>query len=380
MAKKMKLKMDFAVAQNSMAAALQKAGAALTSLPSEIHKVTLPIISQAQIEELEIIAPDKKHEFESLLAEITICAKELRGVYDDAQKRSEEIARKEDAFLKKSNENKIRTEEIVKLDDELKQQQIKLKKLESALLSKERDIEQRELDARSGFAAQNHAALNDLKEEIAELESKRIKIKLNIHQTEQKALDDETERSTKLIEREVQIATEQRRVQQDRSRLDAEWKELDHERTQISEDALRTAAQEIARHEEAHQTAKKRLRKVYEDWTLAEQRLEEFREFNAVLAGRPARELLDELTTEKTKRMQLENQLASNQDDQLKTENDALRRIRDELKAQLDEVHVEFADVKAQLHRLRLGVSDKESLEKEKRTLEKHNQILKCKA
>jgi peptidoglycan hydrolase CwlO-like protein len=37
---------------------------------------------------------------------------------------------------------------------------------------------------------------------------------------------------------------------------------------------------------------------------------------------------------------------------------------------------VELADAKAQLHRLRLGVSDKENLEKEKRALEKNNQIL----
>ena len=37
---------------------------------------------------------------------------------------------------------------------------------------------------------------------------------------------------------------------------------------------------------------------------------------------------------------------------------------------------MELAGGKAQLHRLRLGVSDKENLEKEKRALEKNNQIL----
>jgi MoxR-like ATPase len=72
----------------------------------------------------------------------------------------------------------------------------------------------------------------------------------------------------------------------------------------------------------------------------------------------------------------LENKIASSHDDQMQAENEVLRKLRDEQKTQLDEVHVDLADTKAQLHRLRLGVSDKESLEKEKRALEKNNQIL----
>ncbi|MDF5949255.1 hypothetical protein P4129_27340 [Pseudomonas aeruginosa] len=244
------------------------------------------------------------------------------------------------------------------------------------MADKERELEKRELDARSGFASQNVAALSDLKKEIVELESKKTEIQLGILQAEQKARDDESARASELMEREAEIANKERALQQQQRRLDAEWKELERERVQIREDALREASQEIARLTDARLRAEARLEKVYRDWTLTEQKLEQYREFSEALAGRSAREILDELAAQKRRVTQLENQIANSQDDQLQFENEALRKLRDEQKAQLDEVHLDLADAKAQLHRLRLGVSDKENLEREKRALEKNNQIL----
>ncbi|MEF8717138.1 MAG: hypothetical protein V5B44_05165 [Candidatus Accumulibacter necessarius] len=75
---------------------------------------------------------------------------------------------------------------------------------------------------------------------------------------------------------------------------------------------------------------------------MTEQKLEQYREFSEALAGRSAREILDELAAHKRRVTQLENQIANSQDDQLKSENEALRKLRDEQKAQLDEVHVGF--------------------------------------
>lgn len=239
------------------------------------------------------------------------------------------------------------------------------------MADKERELEKRELDARSGFAAQNVAALSDLKKEIVELESRKAEIQLGILQAEQKARDDESARASEVMEREAEIANKERSLQQQQRQLDAEWKELERERVQIREDSLREASQEIARLTDARLRAEARLEKVYRDWTLTEQKLEQYREFSEALAGRSAREILDELAAQKRRVTQLENQIANSQDDQLQFENEALRKLRDEQKAQLDEVHFDLADAKAQLHRLRLGVSDKENLEREKRALER---------
>ena len=367
-------------AQSAVASAWQKATAGIGSLASLVQgdasPVALPDLEKDQVSELDKLEPEKKLELERLLADISDVAKRVCDLHEDAQKRTEDLARKEEAFSRRSDENKKRTEEINKLDEELKQRQGEIKKSESSLADKERELEKRELDARSGFAAQNVAALSDLKKEIVELESKKTEIQLGILQAEQKARDDESARASELMEREAEIANKERDLQQQQRRLDAEWKELERERVQIREDALREASQEIARLTDARLRAEARLEKVYRDWTLTEQKLEQYREFSEALAGRSAPEILDELAAQKRRVTQLENQIANSQDDQLQFENEALRKLRDEQKAQLDEVHLDLADAKAQLHRLRLGVSDKENLEREKRALEKNNQIL----
>lgn len=367
-------------AQSAVASAWQKATAGIGSLASlvqgEASAVALPDLEKDQVSELDKVEPEKKLELERLLADISDVAKRVHDLHEDAQKRTEDLARKEEAFSRRSDENKKRAEEIHKLDEELKQRQVEIKKSESSLADKERELEKRELDARSGFAAQNVAALSELKKEIVELESKKTEIQLGILQAEQKALDDESARALGLMEREAEIANKERGLQQQQRRLDAEWKELERERAQIREDALREAEQEIAGWKTAHQRARDSRQKVYDELELARQEIEQFRELSEVLAGRSAREILDELAAHKRRVTQLENQLASSEDDQLRAENEALRKLRDEQKAQLDEVHLDLADAKAQLHRLRLGVSDKENLEREKRALEKNNQIL----
>ena len=367
-------------AQSAVASAWQKATAGIDSLASLVQgdasAVALPDLEKDQVSELDKVEPEKKLELERLLADISDAAKRIRDLHEDAQKRTDDLARKEEAFSRRSDENKKRTEEIHKLDEELKQRQVEIKKSESSLADKERELEKRELDARSGFAAQNLAALSDLKKEIVELESKKTEIQLGILQAEQKALDDESARALGLMEREAEISNKERALQQQQRRLDAEWKELECERDQIREDALREAEQEIAGWKTAHQRARDSRQKVYEELESTRQEIEQFRELSEVLAGRSAREILDELAAHKRRVTQLENQLASSEDDQLRAENEVLRKLRDEQKVQLDEVHIELADAKAQLHRLRLGVSDKENLEKEKRALEKNNQIL----
>lgn len=366
--------------QNAVASAWQKATAGIGAIAglatNEAPIKTLPTLDKDLVIGLDKAEPEKTAEIEKLLVEITDVAKKLRDLHEDSKKRGDALAEKEAAVERRSAENKKRTEQIDELDKGLKQHQAEVNKAKSNLADKERELEQRELDARTGFASQNVAALSGLKKEIAELESKKSEIQLGILQAEQKARDDESERASGLMEREAVVASKERGQQQQQRRLEADWKDLENERAQVREEAQREAAQEIVRLTDARQRAEDRLEKVYRDWKLTEQKMEQYREFSDALAGRPARDILDELAAHQRRVTQLENKIASSHDDQMQAENEVLRKLRDEQKTQLDEVHVDLADTKAQLHRLRLGVSDKESLEKEKRALEKNNQIL----
>ena len=311
-----------------------------------------------------------------LVDQMAAFGKALNLANDFVKSKSDQLASERERLEIDKSEWGLLKEECDIRTTDLNEKEFLLSKKSGENASKERELEKRELDARTGFAAQNVAALSDLKKEIADLEAKKTEVQIGILQAEQKARDDESARASELMGREAEIANKERSLQQQQRRQDAEWKELERERTQIREDALREASQDISRLTEARQRAESRLEKVYRDWTLTEQKLEQYREFSEALAGRSAREILDELAAHKRRVTQLENHIANSQDDQLQSENEALRKLRDEQKTQLDEVHVDLADAKAQLHRLRLGVSDKENLEKEKRALEKNNQIL----
>ncbi|CDI04714.1 conserved hypothetical protein [Candidatus Competibacter denitrificans Run_A_D11] len=330
----------------------------------------------AQLATLEKSDSAIQAEAEKILKEISGLSAKILEIHKSIQKRSEDLTRKEEAFARCNDEKNKQREELTKLKAELDQRQTDLDKTGSALTDKERDLELRELDARSGFAAQNDKALRELKNEIAELESKRNEIRRDIHQAEQQAHDDEAKRLAKLMEREAEIAAKERSYQQDQCRLDIEWKELKRRETVIRKEALHEAELELKRHDEARQRTEARLEKAYQDLRDAEEQLEQYRELSESLAGRPAQELLHELAACKQKINQLENQLTNNQDDDLHAKNEELRQICDAQRSKLADIESDLAEAKAELHRLRLGVTDKQNLEKEKQALEKNNRIL----
>lgn len=367
----------------TMAQIVQKAISSVSTVQSlvQTEKPGQALLNLGQLtpEKIDKADAELKAELQHELESISDYAKVLNQLTADLVKRTEDHGRKEDAFIKRNEENKKRIEDITKQEEDLKKRQIDLNKTASEQADKERTLEQRELDARTGFTAQNITALSDFKKEITELESRKITLQLDIHKGEQKILDDDSDRMTKLLEQEAEIAAKERKILVGQRRLETEGRELERERTQIRQEVFEEASLEITRLTDASHRAKSRLETVYRDWTLAEQKLEEYQEVSDVLAGRSAKVLLDELAAYKRQITQLENKIANSQDDQLSSENEILRKSRDELKIQLDELHIQAEESKAQLHRLRIGVTDKENLERVKRALEKHNQILGAK-
>jgi len=369
--------------QGTMAHLLQKVVSASSSVESVINKEqpgqNPPDLSKLTPEKLDKADAALKEELQKELENIARHSKLLIDINEKLDRRYEEFSRKEEAINKRGDENKRRTEELTRNEEAFKKNQADFNKKESELIDKERWLEERELDARSGFAKQNSAALSDLKKEIAELESRRNELQLSLHQTEQKARDDENERLAVISEKEIVVSEKERSTDLQKRRLDAEWKELERERESIRKDALQEADREINRWKTECQKTKERLEKVYNDLTTTLQHLEEYREISQALAGRPPRALVDELADYKRRITQLENQIASSEGEQLRSENTELRKTRDQLKIQLDQIHNDFAEANAERHSLRLGVSDKESLEREKRILEKHKQLLAAK-
>ena len=356
--------------QNALTTAFQKATSALRdkTIQQEIPNANLP--ESDQLKELEKEASEtQKAELGSHLKNVADLATELKGLIESYQKRSSDFDRKEAAFEKSNSDNK-------ELGKKLEQQKLELSEKSSEFTKKERELENRELNARSGFALQNAETLRTLIQEITELESNKIELQKEIHATEQRLLALQFEHETKMLEREKTVSAKEREVERNKLRLDTEWKQLEREKEQFKKATFDEATLDIDRHKQAQEKAEERLQKVYKDWRSSEEKLDEYKEFSSALAGHSAREFLDEFAHQKRKINELENHIAHNQDNQLGAENDELRKNQDAQKTKLDDAQRELADTKAQLHRLRLGVSDKEMLEREKRMLEKTNLIL----
>ena len=366
--------------QNAVATAFQKATSALASTVKISNPdgpiPTMPESIKGQLNLLEKVGDEKKNEVEEVLQKLADVAKAATDLHESIVNRNIKLIEKEENFTKKELAFSKNNSAFNTLNTDLKSRQEKISKTETELANKERALELRELAARNGFADQNLLALSDLKKEISELEAKKNALQIEILKIEGDARDDQQQRNLILIQRESDLSVKEKELNQQQLRLDVEWKEIERMRPQIVNETMQEVALEIKRLKDARQRSEERLANVYRDWTIAEQKLEQFTEFSEALAGRTAREVMEELSISHRRIIQLENQLANNQDKQLESDNESLRMIRDELKLQLDEVYAELSDTKGQLHRLRLGVSDKENLEKEKRSLEKNNQIL----
>lgn len=310
---------------------------------------------------------------EKWLKEVSHFSKELKSLYE---RRQDEVSRKEAACTRRTAELDKRESEVKKSETDIEVRKAELRSLESNQIEQDRKLIARELDARSGFAMLNAEALAALRKEVANLEARKEQLILEHHQAEQTARQNELDRTTDLMRREDKIIKDESRLTLAQRRLDAEWQDLEGQKVLFRQEAKADAELELRSAREAKQRAEERAERAFQACQSAEAKLDEYLEFETAMNGQSPRQLLDDLSAAKRAVAALENQLAFNQDDQLQAEKDALVRIRDEQKHQIGELNSELADAKAQLHRLRLGVTDKENLEREKRALEKSNQIL----
>jgi len=363
-----------------LSSAIQQAKLEVESIKPIIQENAAVLVAPSLDEmmlEVEVLEGDiSSTTLQQWLNDVSSFANKLRELHTTYQRRLDDVNRKEQVCARRAEDLDKDQAEQKAISINIERRKTELKGLEGQHTERERDLVIREMDARAGFSNQNAIALATLRTEIAELEANRDSLYLELHQSEQKARDEELKRITDINLREAKTAEQERVNALAKRRLDTEWLELENQKAALIQEAKADAELEVRRAVDARQRAEERADRAYKICHDVEAKLDEYCEFEAILAGRSPRQLLDDLSASNRALAALENKLAFNHDDQLQAEKDSLIRVRDEQKLQLDEMNLEMAEVKAQLHRLRLGVTDKESLEKEKRALEKSNQIL----
>lgn len=247
---------------------------------------------------------------------------------------------------------------------------------EARLADLERNLAEREADARNGFAAQSAAHLAELKAEVESQEAKRDALTAAVAECERALREGEAAKTAAIEAVEAALAVRERRVDALRRRVEAEVSELEDERVRLREEARREAQAEIENLRDAKERALESAKRAFDQLGKAEGELDALEDFRAALGNRDPHSLLDELVGLRRRARELEAGAADLDHEGLRVETLTLRGERDALRAQLDGVGRELAEKTEQLNRLRLGVSDRESLEREKRALEKHVQAL----
>lgn len=296
------------------------------------------------------------------IAEVDKKQQQLEQAHLDLLEKQDELKKDRDIFSKESAELKPKIEEY--------------KATNAKLIDRERELEVRELDARTGFSRQNETALKSLKEDIKRLEQERDGIKNEIETLEKQLTTSQLEKESVLYQRELDIALKEMSLSRKEQRLQRTLDEIDNDKRAYEADINKRIQDDIQRWEEKIELANQRAKDAFTKADSKEQRLDEYKKLTSILNDREPQSLLDELEELRQTKRNLENQINNSDMDSLENENNGLKNRIQNLESRLREVEPELEYARAELSRQRIGVAEKQSLVEEKRVLEKHKQVL----
>ena len=314
--------------------------------------------------------PTQDHDaLRAWLEQFATLGKTIKDKIAEVEKKQQQFEKEQRDLLEKQDELKKDREVFAKESAELKPKLEEYKAANTKLLERERELEVRELDARTGFAYQNETALKNLKENIGVLEKQRDSLKHDIERADQKLTDLQQKKDEELHQRELKLSMKESRVQRALNDIDIEQENYKKELSKQFEVDCQRWDEKIAQ-------ANRRAEAAFDQADEAEKRLYEYRDLMNALNGRNPQSLLDELEALRQEKRHLKSQINNSDIGSLDSENDGLKSRVQNLESRLREVEPELEHAKSELSRQRIGVAEKQSLVEERLILEKHKQVL----
>ena len=321
--------------------------------------------------------PAQEHDaLQTWLEQFATLGKAIKDKIAEVDKKQQQLEQAHLDLLEKQDELKKDRDIFSKESAELNPKIAEYKAAHAKLIDRERDIEARELDARTGFSRQNETALKSLKEDIKLLEQQRDSLKRDIDRADKQLTDLQQKKNEELHQRELEVLAQQLELSRTESRLQRKLSEADREQEYYKEELKRLFEIDRRQWEEKIKNANRRADTAFAQSDEAEQQLYEYRDLMKTLNGHDPQSLLDELTDLRREKCHLEIQINNADLSYLEAENDSLKNRIQNLELRLREVEPELEYARAELSRQRIGVAEKQSLVEEKRVLEKHKQIL----
>lgn len=369
---------------------------ALHKLPEELFvENTKPSLPHLSIDPNIILNTEDQQIMERLITrlnDVESIATSLSERFHNIEKREAKQQEREDKqsdFSQKLTEQKIKQdEEKQAAERELDEKRKVLSEEHKQLESKRRDIQkeqlelnerhesmlERERDADNGFAFRHAHLLANLDEQISKKNDYLSKIIQGIDEESRIA-------KTRINADELELAKQKQTLDHMRRQLDAKdvqlrqyERDLESDRKRFYEEARREVASEMDDLNSRNKKSEESYNDLRDRWEKAKRALNDFEELRAELDGRSPRSVLDDLH-------RLQNEMYAQHDrdysfEELDNENQQLRRQLRDLNEKLAELQRSHAEANHELSMNRMGVSEKENLEREKAALEGQVKIL----
>ncbi|WP_064604470.1 AAA family ATPase [Photobacterium sp. J15] len=245
----------------------------------------------------------------------------------------------------------------------------KLKQLQSTLLEKQRELDQREADARAGFIVERE----DLQKKLQQ-ERQRLLDEINVkHKLQQDNLDTEVlniekrklelESDNKELKREQQILEMRKRSQQEWE-LSKEDEIRHHFSSEISSLQSQLEQERQCRTQDQEQIAN------------LQKELIKFKDLERSLNNANIEDVQAELAGLRQQNKELKERAYISDAEDLEEKCEILEERVHDQQDTISDLRREYEETQAELHKIRLSTAEKHNLAKEKRVLELHNRAL----
>lgn len=253
--------------------------------------------------------------------------------------------------------------------EELIRKQATLQKLEI-------ELEARELGARNSFAHTKQQMLEGLKTDIRALEATRDGLLTEIDQHKSSLSLVQQAREAELEQRTEALQNETAKLDRLKQRLQRQEQGLEEERQQLQEDMERALTDQREQHRKEVERLEARLTRLGQNLDAERRQADGLRALRDAFGERDPHTLLDEFHALQRENGALRRNGVAAEAERLEQENQGMRERLSILQGSLRDLTQEHEQAKAELSRKRTGAAELETLSMEKRSLEKHKQLL----
>lgn len=258
---------------------------------------------------------------------------------------------------------------------------------EARLLEREREVEVRELNARSGFCKQNEEALKTLRLEIEALELQKLEIGRELEKDRREAreriqaevdaqISDAKSRAMALDARQVELDRKAAELESKEGALLLQRRSIEALRREMQEQIKSEFDEEVKRREEEIQSLQRRIGRLSEAVRVERDRLAEYADLAENLQGRDPASLRVELEDLRRENRELKGRLSNQETADSIGELDRLQEELGTTHEQIRDLRQELEERKVVAHQHHLVVLEREQWSQEKRTLERHKQLM----